>query len=316
MVTNTLLLSALLVASCSSVPSAYRPGTWELLNVELKELHRTGQYDQAEVVAKKSLQIAEDLFSSASYIAESQDNLALLYKTRSQYGKAESLFIRSLKIRERTFGPYHPSVGLSLTNLASLYQLQGLYERAEPLFKRAVLIQTNALDPNYSAWVESLEMLGELYRLTNRLEQAAISEKDLIAVNTEASTKMKDEATASATAIMEQADLSLPLEVLVRVDPEQSYDLQERGIKRKVIAEGRITNEGTVREPVIIESSDPALEKVVIEAILKYRFKPPMTKAGKPVSTRYRQPFNFGLADIDERVSQYALPKKNRSSPG
>jgi TonB family protein len=97
---------------------------------------------------------------------------------------------------------------------------------------------------------------------------------------------------------------------LVEVDPKQANDLRKIGIQGKVIAEGVITSEGIVREPVIVESSNPALEKLVIEAILKYRFKPLLTRPDKPAPGRYRQTFDFGLAGIDERVSKYDLPKK------
>jgi hypothetical protein len=78
----TFALLLALLAGCSSISTDYRPSTWELLNLEFKKLHRTGQYEQAEVVARQSLQIAEGYFSSVPYIAESQDNLALLYKPK------------------------------------------------------------------------------------------------------------------------------------------------------------------------------------------------------------------------------------------
>lgn len=99
---------------------------------------------------------------------------------------------------------------------------------------------------------------------------------------------------------------------LVEVDPKQANDLRKRGIQGQVNAVGIITSEGTVREPVIVKSSDPALEKLVIEAILKYRSEPHLEK---PVPGRYQQSFNFGPVGIDERVSKYDLPKKTDHLP-
>ena len=91
-----------------------------------------------------------------------------------------------------------------------------------------------------------------------------------------------------------------------------SPELRKSGIQGQVIAIGIITNEGTVREPVIVESSDPALEKLVIEAILKYRSEP---RVEKPAPGRYQQFFNFGPVGIDERVSKYDLPEKTDHPP-
>ena len=102
---------------------------------------------------------------------------------------------------------------------------------------------------------------------------------------------------------------------LVQVDPKQVDDLRERGIRGKVIAEGLITSEGKVHEPLIVESSDPALEKVVIEAILNYRFEPLLTQTRDLAPRRYRQSFNFGPAGIDERLSQYKFPEKSNHLP-
>lgn len=86
-----LLLNALLMASCSLFPTDrdYRPGTWELLNMEFKDFYRTGQYDRAEAVAKQSLQIAENDLRAGPMIAVSLDNFALLYQHQKRYRKAE-----------------------------------------------------------------------------------------------------------------------------------------------------------------------------------------------------------------------------------
>lgn len=105
------------------------------------------------------------------------------------------------------------------------------------------------------------------------------------------------------------------IEPFIEVAPKQVSDLRERGIQGKVIAEYVSTSEGTVREPVIVESSDPALEKVIIEAILKYRLHPLLNQASNPPPVRYRQTFDFGLAGIDTRVSQHDLLKKTDNPP-
>lgn len=187
-----------------------------------------------------------------------------------------------------------------------------MLDRAEPLLQRSVTIQENALEPDYSTWAKSLESLVELYRLTNRPEKVLKREQDLMVVRARANLEEGKDPSPARTS---NNDAPLPLEILVRIDPRESDNLRERGIKGRVVAKSRITHDGQLRDPVIIESSDPALEKAVIEAILKHRFKPPLTKAGKPLQPTYHQLFNFGSADIDERVSSYILPSNTDNLP-
>ena len=56
------------------------------------------------------------------------------------YAKAEPLYQRALKIREKALGPEHPETAASLNNLAQLYREMGDYAKAEPLYQRALKI--------------------------------------------------------------------------------------------------------------------------------------------------------------------------------
>ena len=53
--------------------------------------------------------------------------------------------MRDLAIKEKAFGPDHPSVGEGLNNLALLYWAQGQYGQAEPLLQRCLRIREKAL---------------------------------------------------------------------------------------------------------------------------------------------------------------------------
>ncbi len=73
-------------------------------------------------------------------VATSLNNLAELYDSKGEYGRAEPLYQRALAIFEKALGPDHPDVASSLNNLAELYQAKGEYDRAEPLYQRALAI--------------------------------------------------------------------------------------------------------------------------------------------------------------------------------
>lgn len=55
--------------------------------------------------------------------------------------KAEPLYKRSLAIREKAFGPDHPSVATSLQNLAALYRVTKRNTEAGVLELRAAQIR-------------------------------------------------------------------------------------------------------------------------------------------------------------------------------
>ena len=129
---------ALLLAS----PAAAQSVEWKTLNQEAMTLYRQGRYDQAVVVAKKALEIAErDLGPNHPAVAASLNNLAELYRAQGQNALAEPLYKRSLAIHEKTLGPNHPSVATSLENISALYTKMGKTDEAKKLTDRAAKIR-------------------------------------------------------------------------------------------------------------------------------------------------------------------------------
>ena len=74
-------------------------------------------------------------------MAQSLNNLALLYDNQGQYAQAEPLYKRSLAIREKALGRGHPDVATSLENIADLYKKTGREKAAEAFEKRAAAIR-------------------------------------------------------------------------------------------------------------------------------------------------------------------------------
>jgi tetratricopeptide (TPR) repeat protein len=89
-------------------------------------LYERGRYTDVEPLFQRALAIRKKtLDPKHPDMAESLNNLAVLYRTRGQYAKAEPLFDRALIIWEKALGPEHPHVATSLHNLALLYRVQG-----------------------------------------------------------------------------------------------------------------------------------------------------------------------------------------------
>ena len=134
------LTTLIAIAALLSSPSVFAQGAgieWDILNDEVKELYRTGQYARAVVVGKKALKVAEEIVGpDHPSVATSLNNLALLYDTQGQYAAAEPLYKRALKINEKALGPDHPSVATFLNNLAALYRATGQILEAQELERR------------------------------------------------------------------------------------------------------------------------------------------------------------------------------------
>lgn len=91
---------------------------------------------------------------------------------RAQYGEAESLWFRSLEIREKILGPDDPGVALALNNLGVIYNRQGKYAKAEPLFLRALEIREKAIGPEHRDTVASLNNVAYIYEKQGRYAEA------------------------------------------------------------------------------------------------------------------------------------------------
>ena len=146
----------------------------ERLSEKATQLYEQGQYQQAIPLAQRALAIREKALGSVHPdVAQSLNNLAVLYQAQGNYGAAEPLYQRALAIREKALGSVHPDVAESLNNLAFLYQTQGNYGAAEPLFKyraaeslyqRALVIREKALGPVHPTVATSLNNLASLYQ--------------------------------------------------------------------------------------------------------------------------------------------------------
>jgi tetratricopeptide (TPR) repeat protein len=137
---------------------------------------RSGTYDDysfEQYLAIDYFQKAIDLASTSNPdLATSLNNLAELYRSTGRYTEAESLYLRSLTIREQELGPNHPDTSASLNNLASLYKSTGRYAEAEPLYVRSLAIRAAQLGANHPYTASSLGNLAGLYELTGRYAEA------------------------------------------------------------------------------------------------------------------------------------------------
>ena len=72
----------------------------------------------------------------------------MLYKVQGKYDKAEPLYERSLRIREKALGTGHPAVAQSLQNYAALLRKMNRDTEADKMEARAQAIRAKHAQEN------------------------------------------------------------------------------------------------------------------------------------------------------------------------
>jgi CHAT domain-containing protein/Flp pilus assembly protein TadD len=130
-----------------------------------QELHRAGKYDEAISLIERTLKIREKILGPEHRdVGTALNNLAIVYRDKSDYARAEPLYQRALAVREKALGQWHPEVAATLSNLALLYSDRGEYAEAEPLYQRALGICEKTLGPEHPDLAYPLTNLAILYR--------------------------------------------------------------------------------------------------------------------------------------------------------
>lgn len=109
--------------------------------------------------------------------AQSLNNLGSLYYKIGSYDRAESMYIRSLAIRQQHLGPEAIETAASLNNLAFLYQSMQRYHDAEILYLKSLKIRNKRLGSehpktkkvllNFENFLQQVVATGQVDRLSS-----------------------------------------------------------------------------------------------------------------------------------------------------
>jgi tetratricopeptide (TPR) repeat protein len=148
---------------------------------------KQGKYADAEGLYKRALAITEKAFGADHPdVANSLNNLALVYQEQGKYLDAEGLYKRTLAIREKALGAGHPDVAQTLDNLALVYQEQGKYTDAEGLYKRGLATYEKALGADHPDVAYSLIGLASVYKQQGKYADAEGLYKRALAIREKA----------------------------------------------------------------------------------------------------------------------------------
>jgi tetratricopeptide (TPR) repeat protein len=124
--------------------------TSRLMNDSALLIFTKSQYDPAEPLMRRALEIDEQSFgSNHPKVAIRLNNLATLLMNTNRLQEAEPLMRRALQIDKKSFGSNHPKVAIRLNNLATLLQDTNRLQEAEPLMRRALQIDEQSFGSNH-----------------------------------------------------------------------------------------------------------------------------------------------------------------------
>ncbi len=135
------------------------------------------RYDEARQTLTEAVTMLEQPTSPLSRIeslelASALNNLAIVYQEQGHFDRADTLFRRSMVMRDQLLLPDSQEIAESLQNLGSLYLAQRRYADAEPLLNRAIGIEERILGPVHPDLAASLINLAVVHRRLGRFEQA------------------------------------------------------------------------------------------------------------------------------------------------
>lgn len=135
-------------------------------------LHEHAQESEAASLLEQSLEITKNLYGlHHRLVADSLNNLALVYQTQGKQKDAENLLLQALSIDALTQEEYGERTN-SLNNLANLYQEQNRYQEAEALFLQALELDTQNYGSDHIEVATDLNNLALLYRIQGKYQEA------------------------------------------------------------------------------------------------------------------------------------------------
>jgi tetratricopeptide (TPR) repeat protein len=145
---------------------------WQACRDSGLQAWQEGRLGAAERLLITAMEQAEKFGPEDLRVADTANDLAVVYATAGKTTEAERFFHRALMIGEKGLGGDHPAVGATIQNLGILYAMQQKFTEAEPLLKRALEINVQRFGVTHARTALSLKILSSFYALQGQLLEA------------------------------------------------------------------------------------------------------------------------------------------------
>ncbi len=153
-----------------AVPSWSQATLWETYQLAGHQaLHerRIADAERLFLAAAKHTENAED-----PRLADTLNDLGVLYGMQNRYIEAEPLFQRAVAINEQAFGRQHPSVVVTLQNLSVMYATQKKFAEAHRVARESLEISLRLFGANHPRIASTCRTVATVYALQGDSQEA------------------------------------------------------------------------------------------------------------------------------------------------
>ena len=133
-----------------------------------------GNKDSTIFYWQKSVELFEKYHSESIDFASSLNNLGVFYYKLKNFSLAELLLQKSIDLRKKSLGEFHPEYAMSLNNLAGLYSEMNNYNLAMLCYNECINIYKKLYGEEHLDLASCLNNLGNLYMITGNYKSAEI----------------------------------------------------------------------------------------------------------------------------------------------
>jgi tetratricopeptide (TPR) repeat protein len=151
-------------------------------STEARDAYLEKDYTRAQQLYLLALREAGGINAVNARVAETLDSLCIVYNAQKRHSETESLYLRSLAIREELFGADSLEVAEGLSRIAACYSSLGRLEDSVRAQTRAVSIVEQVDGPQHEHLAYRLQQLGRYLNLDRRHIDAEIAATRALAI--------------------------------------------------------------------------------------------------------------------------------------
>ncbi len=154
------------------MPSRAQVTLWETYQSAGHQAIEDRRVADAERLLRAAAKHIETISPDDPRLANTLNDLGVLYGMQNRDIEAEPLFERALTINEKAFGRRHPSVVLALQNLSVIYASQNKFSEAHRAARESLEIGLQLFGANHPRIGSTCRTLATVYALQGKYEDA------------------------------------------------------------------------------------------------------------------------------------------------
>ncbi|OQW32254.1 MAG: hypothetical protein A4E19_19675 [Nitrospira sp. SG-bin1] len=162
----------ILFLSFDGMPSRAQVTLWETYQSAGQQAVQERRVMDAERLLLAAAKHIETVNPDDPRLANTLNDLGVLYGMQNRELEAEPLFLRALTINERAFGRHHPSVVLTLQNLSVIYASQNKFFEAHGVARESLKVSLELFGIYHPRSGSTCRTVATVYALEGNYEEA------------------------------------------------------------------------------------------------------------------------------------------------